>query len=100
MDDICRNYHKGNQFSQQANRSLDKKAMVGLILDLIRNSAGLICEEIEDALGLKHQTVSARISELKRDGQVIVVGKRKTRSGCQAGIYRCRNEKPAQATLF
>ena len=99
-NDVCRNYHRGNEFSEMANRRLNKKIIVGRIMDLIRNSGGLICEEIEDALGLKHQTASARISELKKQGKLIVIGKRKTRSGCLAGVYICKFERPVQASLF
>lgn len=50
-------------------------------------SDGLTCEEIEDMTGWKHQTVSARISELKRDEKIIAVGKRQTKSKCQAAVY-------------
>jgi hypothetical protein len=36
-----------------------------LVLVHIRDAGGATCSEVEDALGLKHQTASARIWELK-----------------------------------
>ncbi len=63
------------------------------------------CDEIEDRLGMLHQSASATLHHLERD---LVVYKtretRPTRSGCSAKIYRLRkswvdNEKK-QLTLF
>jgi Mn-dependent DtxR family transcriptional regulator len=41
---------------------------------------------LEEKLGLRHQTVSARLTELKKEKLVVVVGSRKTRTGSTAGV--------------
>jgi predicted transcriptional regulator len=48
---------------------------------------GMTDDEIEVALGLRHQTASARRRELELMGRVFRVGTRATRSGRQAGVY-------------
>lgn len=49
---------------------------------------GAICDEIEVALGLPHQTASARASELKNNGSLVPSGEvRKTRTGSQAMVF-------------
>lgn len=45
------------------------------------------CDEIEVALGLAHQTASARIRELAKDRKIRPIGKAKTRSGCEANVW-------------
>ena len=41
--------------------------------------------------GVAHQTVSARFSEMKRDGDLIAIGvTRKTRKNCNAAVYVAR----------
>ena len=87
--DICSNYHRGNAESVKAYAKAAKTRgnKQDHILYFIDTSMGLTCEDIESATGWKHQTVSARISELKRDGKIKVIGKRKTESGCKAAVY-------------
>jgi len=95
MNDICQNFHKGNRESFAAHAKIESssEAMRWEIWKRIKDSTGMICEEIERELGLKHQTASARISELKRDGLIspkIVSGvkqRRPTSSGCLAMVY-------------
>jgi DNA-binding transcriptional regulator LsrR (DeoR family) len=59
--------------------------------DLV-GDAGLTCDEVEDRLNFSHQTASARLTELKRDGELrirIVDGigqRRKTRTGRTAWV--------------
>jgi Fic family protein len=49
---------------------------------------GLTCDEIEVALGFRHQTASARIRELVLNGFLVDTGlRRQTRSGRPARIY-------------
>lgn len=48
----------------------------------------LTCEEIENITNLSHQTCSARLSELRREGKIKIVGERKTRSGSSAAVYQ------------
>lgn len=53
-----------------------------------RGSMGATCDEIEVALGLKHQTASARVYDLRNAERICNSGKtRATRSGCQATVY-------------
>ena len=48
---------------------------------------GATCDEVERRLKLKHQTVSARINGLKKNGRIIRCGKfRKTSSGHDAEV--------------
>lgn len=48
-------------------------------------SAGMTCDEIEVALGLRHQTASARVRELAKAGAI--------RSAWQAGPPNLRHKK-------
>ena len=48
---------------------------------------GATCDEIEVALGMRHQSASARITELRRGGKIEAVGKRPTRTGSKAAVY-------------
>jgi len=61
-----------------------------IVLEFIRrrNGRGATDDEIEKALGLRHQTVSARRRELVLDGKVSASGEeRKTRSGRLATVW-------------
>lgn len=73
-DDITRNYHGGNPRSIAANprgmaKSRDRKRIVEFLYGC--GTHGAICEEAETALGLKHQTCSARFSDLKKDRVIV-----------------------------
>lgn len=102
MDDICKNFHKSNSFSTIANEKVigRKGALKRKIYESIKNSDGLTCDEIENLIAGKHQTVSARISELQRDGVILATDKRATRSGCQAAVYKTIDKVAEQAKLF
>lgn len=89
MDDITANYHGGNELSVEANKKAQpaKERDRGKIVDLLMHEpTGMTCDEIEVRLNLKHQTASARLTELKRDGLVFVWGRRKTPTGSFAGV--------------
>jgi hypothetical protein len=100
-DDICRNNHGGNPESEDANLSTDKDRDRGRIvqqLDLT-GLAGATCDQLEAALGMSHQTCSARCSELLRDGIAIRkwdqvhpfrYERRPTRTGCHAAVLVLR----------
>lgn len=96
--DICRNNHGGNPESVKADRSTNKNRDCQRVLDVLRlrGQHGATCDEVETALGLSHQTCSARCAELLRDGAVIRkaagVGyeRRKTRSGRGAAVLVLR----------
>ena len=90
--DICANRHKGNEQSVTANKNVDKHSQRWMILGIFDGAnldgRGLTCEEIEILTDRSHQSCSARISELKRDGLIRKIGTRPTRSGCQAAVYQ------------
>ena len=85
--DICANNHGGNQESKQANRATNKSRDRGTILAYLETVKDATCESVELALCMKHQTCSARFSELKMDGAIIPTVKRKTTSGCTAQAW-------------
>ena len=58
---------------------------------------GRTCDEVEVGSGLCHQTVSARISELKRKSRLYQNGKRPTRSGRPADVHIARDATAKQA---
>jgi DNA-binding transcriptional ArsR family regulator len=90
-DDVTANYHGGNPISEAANvRATRGKGADRLaIMHLLRACPeGLTCDELEQQLGMRHQTVSARLTELKKDKLVVVTGLRRTRTGSYAGINR------------
>jgi predicted transcriptional regulator len=62
----------------------------GMVLEVIRAAGGLTCDEVEERLDLKHQTVSARVHELMKLGQIVDGGRRKTRSGRAATVWVAR----------
>jgi hypothetical protein len=86
--DICERNHGGNENSRDAFRSVVGSAgeLRRRVSDYIRSrgALGATCDEIEMALGISHQTASARCSELKKLGQIREIGKRKTRTGRNA----------------
>jgi predicted transcriptional regulator len=93
-DDITRNYHGGNPESEAANlrtnKSRDRAAIIAEVAS--RGDRGATCSEIELATGLSHQTASARCSELKRDGVLVVSGERRpTQTGSMAAVLIIKN---------
>jgi hypothetical protein len=89
--DICHNYHGGNADSLAAYASLDettKEALQDQIEALVSEApSGMICDDVEVAMGLRHQTASARITELLASNRLIRTAlRRETRSGRKAGI--------------
>lgn len=87
-------FHGGNRESVEAHDSIRsaKQRLRKQVLDYIKaHPFGCTSDEVEAALGLSHQTVSARMTELKADGQIVPTGeRRKTRSGRNAGVYLVR----------
>jgi predicted HTH transcriptional regulator len=95
LPDVCRNHHGGEAFSEAANKAttLRKASKRALILEYLGRVGDGTSEEAEIALGMSHQTASARFAELKKDGLIvpIVAGEqlsRSTRSGCDGGVWR------------
>ncbi len=85
-------YVRGSDTSKGAADSMEDAApfLRGKVLAHIRmsGSRGATDDELEVALGLSHQTASARRRELELLGQVMkTMQRRKTRSGRTAGVY-------------
>lgn len=58
------------------------------VLRTIRCMSGATCDEVEERLGMRHQTCSARVCELRRMGMIRDSGRiRKTRSGRNAVVW-------------
>src|SRR5947207_15751346 len=74
VPDITANYHKGNAHSEAAHKKARHSSAEAkqTILWALQNAGEASCEKIEDHTSLSHQTCSARISELKRDGKITV----------------------------
>lgn len=105
-DDICRNKHGGEQYSEAANEDVHprKANQRGRIVAHLDKVGALICDQCAVQLGMPTQTCSARWSELKRDGTIVPVfgpdGKqatRPTRQGKPAGVYRLRTPEDDEA---
>jgi hypothetical protein len=101
--DICRNNHGGEYFSENANEGTApvREIQRGRIIAYFETVKDSTCEEAEKALSLRHQTCSARFSELKRDGMITAVfiqkdqrAYRLTGSGKEAGVYRLVKTEP------
>lgn len=93
--DITQVYHQNDIFSAMANKSIknDKARLRSMVFAEISKAgaAGRTSDEVEAILNLPHQTISARITELKRDDKIILSGeRRKTRSGRAAGVLVVR----------
>lgn len=98
--DVCANNHGGNEVSIDANKKLDKKAVIAKIIAFMqtRPRSESYVKEIIDGIGIPHQTTSARLSDMKAAGliePVKVNGKQLRVDGC--GVVRLI---PKQSTLF
>lgn len=82
-----------DETSRAAGDSMTKVAgkLQRQVLDTIsRHPGGLTCDRIEELLGGRHQTISARVRELVLLGKIEKAGKRQTRSGRLAWVYVVR----------
>ncbi len=90
MKDITANFHQQNLFSVMANQSVSssKEIIRAKIIAYIESQGlyGATSDEVELALGLTHQTASARLTEAKKQDRLVLNGTRKTRSGRNAGV--------------
>jgi predicted ArsR family transcriptional regulator len=77
------------QASREAAESItDKQRLYRVILAHLERVGSATCDECEEYLGMRHQTASARIVELRAKGLITPTGeKRKTRSGRNAVVY-------------
>jgi len=97
--DICHHYHGGDPESVAANedsiprKKRDRLRIMGFLKN--RGKEGATCDETEVLLDMRHQTCSARFTELKADDEIAKIGLRPTRSGNQAGVYVVTEERHA-----
>ena len=88
--DICENFHGGNKLSELANDQIQphKDSIKDKIVRFVKSRfEGATCEEIEIALALRHQTASARLTELKKENRVLMSSVRRTSTGSFAAVY-------------
>ena len=72
-----------------------QKSVLEYFVSPLNKAKGRTCEECEVALGMKHQTASARIRELVKAGLLEDTGKRaKNTTGRTARVYRAVKEVP------
>jgi hypothetical protein len=88
--DVCKDYHGGAETSVQAFRDTPRAARQSQrdrVLAFIRGAGMAQCEDVEEALGLSHQSASARIADLLRDGRLVDTGmKGTTKAGKSARL--------------
>jgi DNA-binding CsgD family transcriptional regulator len=90
--DPCAPRHGGNPNSQAAHHSVakhaesDRQRILAMIVAAGEN--GLTCDEACVILECDQNQISGRFSELYRRGQIEAVGKRPTRRGNNASVYR------------
>lgn len=89
-NDICANRHGGNAESVEADKMTDKHRDRATILAGLQVVPDATCEEISEGLNMRYTTVSARMSELKREGLIEPTVRRKTRSGATAMAWRVK----------
>ena len=94
-DDPTVTRHKGNPQSEAAHEAvrLAKRNQHRRILDELARvgSRGSTCQELSYRLGMAYTSISARLSELKRSGDVLENGeKRATSSYCMAAVVVLR----------
>jgi predicted HTH transcriptional regulator len=88
--DITRNYHGGDPQSEAANLDTQsrKRGNRLWIISIYFPDYDFTCWEIEKLTKLSHQTVSSRITELKKSGILVATGeKRPTNTGSMATVY-------------
>jgi predicted ArsR family transcriptional regulator len=107
MSDICARKHRGSPESIAAFGRIEghiarEQALV--FSTLARHKDGLTAQEVEEILELSCCSVSARMAELKKSGAIVrklagidqdgrpVYLRRRTRSGCSAGVYVVKEE--------
>lgn len=82
-------------------QGLPSETLDARIVDTLHGTKGLMCWEIERALGAIHQSVSGNMAHLKKKGYVVETGRSgRTPSGRSAMILalaKKRVKKPAKA---
>ena len=88
-EDITRNRHGGNAESTLANRDGNKKKDEARVFEIIKDAGdhGITLDEVAERMDRTPNSISGRISQLKKDGKVAPNGeRRKTRTGSSAAV--------------
>ena len=95
-DDICESKHKGNQMSFLANLDVSeqKSDVRDAILKCLMKVSDATSDEIVVATGIGIQTVSARMTELKKSGLITKGVRRTTRTGSTAQAWKLKGVQP------
>jgi len=93
MEDITRNYHRGDRYSVEAfvntPASSRENARMRIVRSLYRQGPAM-SEELENRLDMQHQSCSARLTELRQHNFLIQVGTGITSTGSSACIHGLR----------
>lgn len=94
--DPTRHYHGENKTSNDAWDRIKGRADADRkrIVEFLRRKGPAMCEQVEKALDLKHQTASARLTQLLATGEVWICGHGETSSGSSARIYQAVDGRP------
>lgn len=97
-------FNRGSDTSREAAEAIEPhvQRLERIVLAAVRatGAKGATCDEVEAETGLSHQTASARVNALKREGRpggavLFATGrKRRTRSGRQAEVYVVEAHRP------
>lgn len=89
LPDVCRPRHRGNPESEGANAKIhaDKTPMQRAIYLWLEAHPNSSCEEISRKMDVRYTTVSARLSELRKEKWVSKVGIAKTSGGSNCALY-------------
>jgi predicted HTH transcriptional regulator len=91
--DTAAPFVRDSDTSEAAAREIEPEASTlrAIVLAYIQGARGATCDEIEQVLGMRHQTASARVRELVLHDFVADSGKRRhTRSGRNAVVWIAR----------
>jgi hypothetical protein len=95
--DVCRTHHKGDAESEAANDSIHpfKNTLRQKVFAYLVAVGGATCDEVEAALELRHQTASARLTELVQMERATRSDEtRPTRSGRNARVVKAARQVP------
>jgi hypothetical protein len=88
--DVCKDYHGGAATSAAAFETTPapvRKTQRVRVLEYITAHKLCQCEDVENALQISHQSASARIADLLRDGRLVDTGlTAKTKAGKTARL--------------
>jgi hypothetical protein len=92
--DICANRHKGAETSVEAHKTIqrsksERREAVYKAIER-RPGAGITVDELAELWQETPNAISGRFSELAQRGRIVKDGVRKTRSGCNAAVWRIK----------